>query len=68
MFEVIIAGALNFKMAASGFVSVTKEVMNMIKKIQFQIAQMMLVLVWSNTFQKKDMKFLLIEFDKPIKF
>ena len=55
-------------MAASGFVSVTKEVMNMIKKIQFQIAQMMLVLVWSNTFQKKDMKFLLIEFDKPIKF
>ena len=30
-------------MAASGFVSVTEEVMNMIKKIQFQIAQKMLV-------------------------
>ena len=37
------AGALNFKMAASGSVSVTEEVMNMIKKIQFQIAQKMLV-------------------------
>ena len=36
------AGALNFKMAASGLVSVT-EVMNMIKQIQFQIAQKMLV-------------------------
>ena len=30
-------GALNFKLTASGFVSVTEEVMNMIKKIQFQI-------------------------------
>ena len=30
-------------MAASGFVSVTEEVTNMIKKIQFQIAQKMLV-------------------------
>ena len=37
------AGALNFKTAASGSVSVTEEVMNMIKKIQFQIAQKMLV-------------------------
>ena len=43
MFEVIIARALNFKMADSGFFSVTEEVMNMIKKIQFQIAQKMLV-------------------------
>ena len=43
MFAVIKAGALNFKMAALGFVSVTEEVMNMIKKIQFQIAQKMLV-------------------------
>ena len=43
LFAVIKAGALNFKMAASGFVSVTEEVMNMIKKIQFQIAQKMLV-------------------------
>ena len=41
MFEVIIAGALNFKMAASGLVSVTEEVINTIKKIKFQIAQMM---------------------------
>ena len=30
-------GALNFKLTASGFVSVTEEVMNMIKKIQLQI-------------------------------
>ena len=30
-------------MAASDFVSFTEEVMNMIKKIQFQIAQKMLV-------------------------
>ena len=30
-------------MAASGSVSVTEEVMNMITKIQFQIAQKMLV-------------------------
>ena len=37
------AGALNFKMAASDLVSVTEEVMNMIKQIQFQIAQKMLV-------------------------
>ena len=37
------AGVLNLKMAASGSVSVTEEVMNMIKKIQFQIAQKMLV-------------------------
>ena len=37
------AGALNFKMASSGSVSVTEEVMNMIKKIQFQIAQKVLV-------------------------
>ena len=43
LFEVIMAGALNFKMAASGLVSVTEEVMNMIKQIQFQIAQKMLV-------------------------
>ena len=43
LFEVIIARALNFKMADSGFFSVTEEVMNMIKKIQFQIAQKMLV-------------------------
>ena len=37
------AGALNFKMAASDLVSVTEEAMNMIKQIQFQIAQKMLV-------------------------
>ena len=42
LFEVIMAGALNFKMASSGSVSVTEEAMNMIKKIQFQIAQKML--------------------------
>ena len=30
-------GALNFKLTAWGFTSVTEEVMNMIKKIQFQI-------------------------------
>ena len=37
------AGTLNFKMATSVLVSVTEEVMNLIKKIQFQIAQKMLV-------------------------
>ena len=53
LFEVIIARALNFKMAASGFFSVTEEVMNMIKKFQFQIAQKMLVSFGVTLFKRK---------------
>ena len=36
---VIIAGVLNFRIAASYFVSITEEAMKEIKKIQFQRAQ-----------------------------
>ena len=56
---VITAGVLNFRMAASYFVSITEEAMKEIKKIQFQRAKNAIKFVV--TLQKKDMKFLLVE-------
>ena len=59
--EVIIAGALNFKMAPLHFVYFTQELINaMEKKIQFERAQNML-LRFASHFSKKDVKVFLAE-------
>ena len=60
LYKVIIAGALNFKVAVSPFLNVYMEVISAIaekSKLNFKEHKRICDSVWWNTFLKKDIKF-----------